>query len=504
MDQVVAQDFTGGVAARLAATDFSERQWARLYGVVLESDAELRTQWPWGKLGGGYGFSHIFHADDLLVGITASSGSIYTVGVPSTGEVTVPPLWSDTGVDRDGSKPVGLVPIPRSAGQGFVTAALFNSVDMAGTAVGVFVGSGGLVDTYEYTDRYPNDKADAGAMPRANVATMWGDRLVLGDIEWLEDEDVAFSGTNAIRYPNALWVSQAGQPDRWDLLDVVFIGVKDGSGTPQVIDLQPTEQGLLVLTTAGVYLLRGTPSNFDYEEIRPGMTLSTNATAGWWPGAGAAAWVSNTGWVWVSDGYRFYRIDEPLGLAMELDPAGFAVGWDDFLLVGVDDRMFAFRKFGEGGAWTELHVPGQLSSVFRLGAALYGLVDGDPWRLDRELTPRGYTGGVLHPVKVATRTLEGGDGHRKSFWRWFGLRAEPLDEAAALTAVKVYDGPALSAQSTELAVTLDASTEALAGRDEVLVPAHGPSLETAVQFEFEGDVSVEQVSAWFNQARSSR
>lgn len=504
MEQVAAHDFTGGVAARLAATDFSDRQWAELYGVVLESDAELRTQWPWVKLGTGTDFEHIFHGDDFLVGITPTSGSIYTIDIPPTGEVVSLPVWTDTGENRSDAKPVGLVPIPRTAGQGFATAALFNSIDMAGTALGVYGKAGIPSPVFEYTERYPNSTADAAAMPRANVATMWGDRLVLGDIEWIEDEDDPFSASNAIRYPNGLWLSQPGQPDRWDLLDTVLTGVKDGQGSPRVVDLQPTEQGLMILTTAGMYLLRGTPSSFDYEEIRPGMNPSVNATAGWWPGAGAAVWVSSVGWVWVSDGRGFYRIDEPLGLDMFSDPAGFAAGWDDFLLVGVGARMFAFRRFGDGGAWTELVTPGQLTSVFQLGAALYGLVDGVPWRMDRESPTRGHVDGVLHEVRVSSRTFEGGDGHRVSFWRAFGLRAEPLSDDAALTSVTLYDGPVLSAQSNSLAVTLDASTGTLAGRDELMVLGHGPSLEASVKYTFEGDVSVEQVTAWFNQARGSR
>lgn len=532
MDQVVAHDFTGGQAARLASTQFSDRQWARLYGLVLESDAEVRTQWPWQSLVdtevginvnnsweevdasatwdgvgsftvwevNGEPFDGLFHADELLVGISPD-GSLLTAPPPAS-DGSAQLTWSALPQSRPGGRLTALVPLPRDAGQGFVTSCLVNSVDMAGTAAAVYSDTGGSPALFEFTQRYPNGIGDADAMPRGNVATMWGDRLVLGDIEWLEDEAEPFSALNAIRYPNALWFSRPGQPDRWDLLDVAFMGVKDGQGVPTVVDLQPTEQGLLVLTTAGVYLLRGSPSNFDYEEVRPGLRPSPNATAGWWPGTGAAVWVSDSGEVWHSDGTTFIRIDEPLGLPTQFAPDGWVVGWDDFVLVGVGDRAFAFRTFGEGGAWTELHVPGPIRSAFVLGSSMYCLVAGVPSRLNRELEPRGGVNGARHPIRVATRTFEGGEGHRLSFWRYFGLRVEPLSEGAELTKVTLFSGPALSAQSKTMEVPV--STPALGGRDELLVPGPGASKESAVEFEFRGDISLEQVSAMFTQARGSR
>lgn len=499
MEQVVAHDFTGGIAARLASTQFSDRQWSELYGVVLESDAELRTQWPWQQVSDGEQFADMFHADDLLVGIT-DGGAVRAAPVPDPAGNPLT-AWSDVGVSRPDGRLLSLVPLPRDAGQGFVTAVLVNSADMGGTAVAVYDGPSGPA-SLEFENRFPNSPSDEGSMPRGNVATMWGDLLVLGNIEWLEDEDEPFSASNRARYPNALWFSRPGQPDRWDLLDVVFTGVRDGQGVPTVVGLQPTEQGLMVLTTAGIYLLRGSPSNFDYEEVRPGLSPSRNATVGWWAPSGAAAWVSSTGWVWHSDGVNFLRLDEPLGLPSKVDPDGFCLGWDDYLLAGVGSRVFVFRLLGDGGAWTELHVPGLPVRPFTLGSSMFCLIDGAPWRLSREVEPRGTVDGAPHPVKVSTRTFEGGDGHRLSFWRFFGLRAEPLFEGAALVAVTLFDGPVLSSQSRQLDVQLESGS--LAGRDELLVPGPGASLEASVRFTFEGDVSVEQVTAMFTQSRGSR
>lgn len=38
-------DFSGGIKAGYAATDFTDRQWADLYGVLFDADRTLRSQW---------------------------------------------------------------------------------------------------------------------------------------------------------------------------------------------------------------------------------------------------------------------------------------------------------------------------------------------------------------------------------------------------------------------------------------------------------------------------
>jgi len=38
-------DFSGGLKAGFAATDFSDRQWSELFGVLFDADRTLRSQW---------------------------------------------------------------------------------------------------------------------------------------------------------------------------------------------------------------------------------------------------------------------------------------------------------------------------------------------------------------------------------------------------------------------------------------------------------------------------
>lgn len=38
-------DFSGGLKAGYAATDFSDRQWSELFGVLFDADRTLRAQW---------------------------------------------------------------------------------------------------------------------------------------------------------------------------------------------------------------------------------------------------------------------------------------------------------------------------------------------------------------------------------------------------------------------------------------------------------------------------
>lgn len=45
MREVELADFSGGLKAGFAATDFTERQWSELFGVLFDADRRLRSQW---------------------------------------------------------------------------------------------------------------------------------------------------------------------------------------------------------------------------------------------------------------------------------------------------------------------------------------------------------------------------------------------------------------------------------------------------------------------------
>jgi len=503
MEILQAHDFTGGQAGRLAATHFTDRQWAELYGFVLESDAELRSQWSWEPVGADNGFVQVAHADDLLVALD-DTGQVWTAPIPDATDdlATVSALsWTVlAGADVDvNQRLTGLVPVPRKELFGFVTGVLVNGTGTAASTEAFIVhADGGTPALVDYPNRYA---IGTEAIPRANVATMWGDYLVLGDIEWLEDDDDPFASTNRADYPNALWISEPGAPTEWDEYAVVFTGIKDALGEARVVGLEVIDAGLMVLTTAGIYLLRGEPGSFEYEELRPGLGAVELGAVSWWSSTGAAVWVNEVGHVWHSDGRQFIRLDEPLELGAAEPTSAWVRSLSEFVLVGLGDRTFAFRSFGQDGAWTELFAPAGFFGWFQYGPCLYGTGGGRVWRLNRVASPRGAIDGTPQTSKVTSRTFEGGDGHRLSFWRRFGLRAQPEDAAADLTGVTLFSGPALQTGTPTLSVPILTGFDA---RAELIVPGPGAALEASVRFEFEGDVTVEQVSAWYVQSRGSR
>lgn len=45
IEQVELRTFIGGLRDALAADDFGENEWAELYGLLIEPDGRLRSQW---------------------------------------------------------------------------------------------------------------------------------------------------------------------------------------------------------------------------------------------------------------------------------------------------------------------------------------------------------------------------------------------------------------------------------------------------------------------------
>lgn len=45
MKEAELADFSGGLKAGFAATDFTDRQWSELFGVLFDADRRLRSQW---------------------------------------------------------------------------------------------------------------------------------------------------------------------------------------------------------------------------------------------------------------------------------------------------------------------------------------------------------------------------------------------------------------------------------------------------------------------------
>lgn len=494
--KTAASDFSGGQAAKLAATDFTERQWAKLKGLVLESAAEARSQWACQKVGAVAGFVDVSSVSGYLVGLKAD-GTIWTAPEPASGDAATvgATSWTRLGAVADPAlRILTTMPIRNETGEGFIPALLLNGQG-SDDAHAVYVS--GTPQLKTWTDRYPAGTHEAG-MPRAGAACMWGDFLVLGDIEWLKDVGSGFTAANAARYPHGLWFAQPTSVEEWDTIDVQWMGVKGGPEGTRIVDLLPLDTGLLVLTTAGTFMLRGTSIDHEYEEVRVGLDATERGAQ--WGHVGAGAWVDAGGQVWHSNGNEFVRLDEPLGLPRSSGGEVAALG--EFLVMSRLGRMFAFRAFTEDGAWTELVGPSAPTRLYATGDRLY-LLDGDGqlWRFDRGLdAERGQLHGVNVDVEVATRTLETGDGHDVTYWHRVGARLSSSG-SGRLQEVSIHPGPALDDSRVPMTRTMNRK---VGPRDEVVLPAHGPSREVSVELKLAGDVSVEQVSAWHIEGRSYR
>ena len=92
MQRVDINDFTGGINEQLAADNFSERQWAKLKGFVMDTDLTMRTQWAAQSIGGS---TAITGGAKAIGGFTGSSNS-YLVAIANNGKLWWAIAPSDT------------------------------------------------------------------------------------------------------------------------------------------------------------------------------------------------------------------------------------------------------------------------------------------------------------------------------------------------------------------------------------------------------------------------
>lgn len=482
MPEMKLDSFAGGVKDGFASTDFSERQWSVLSGVMFEPDGRLRSQWGAETVGGG-GWDGVLVADGLAVGVRAGRVVAFETDAPTVVDV------GDYGPVRP------LTVVPWLVDGAWTSAVLLGAVDLAATAVLVYRGGTGPV-AHTFADRFPSGTPSTDAMPYAQVGGTWGDYLLVGDVRWAADESLALSSTNQTRRSNGVWLSNPAKVDEWDPIDLLWAGNADVENV--VVGMFPLEMGLVVLTTAGVFLFRGTAVDSEYEELRLGIGPAAPEHVTYWPAAGAVVWTDGRGQVWHTNGQEFGRLDRPLPAASAGGPVT-AVG--DHVLAVRDGRLWAFHLAGEDGAWSELMLPGLVgppTSMVTSGGSVF-VADGTSlWRLAPGL-PRGQFDAELLPVTVVTPTLSTGDAHRRTSWHRFGVR---LAGPGRLVGARALPRPwAASAPVGEVAY---GTATVGADRQGHVWPAHGPSSEATFAFEGEGDLTVEGVTVWFHTGRSER
>lgn len=365
-----------------------------------------------------------------------------------------------------------------------------------------------LVKVKEWTNTFPNDvDGTADSMPRAGRCVMWGDFLVLGDIVWKADPDQPFSDSNKSRYSHGLWFSIPGKTDTWDPVDTVFTGQKAGGNVVQ--GLFPLEPGLLIVTSALVALLQGSPDDFIYRELRSGISNCGRNGVSTWPSKGGVVWADQNDYVWFTNGESFQRLDE----AIDINDARSVAATDEYLFVSSPSDTHVFRLYAEGGGWTRLTgtsgflkmqaTPRFLFGLeaidsggdFILDSPTNGILDQNLlWIQSRTMTAfdltsdeRGtFNGRKLRSI-IRTRPLPGA-GHEVRFWHRYGIRAKGLGSV-----VKGIARP--SADESERGYEQRISGN-LNRRNNYILDAHGPSFEATFDVEFDGDVTVEHMTVW--------
>jgi hypothetical protein len=404
----------------------------------------------------------------------------------------------------------------------WVSAGLLNRVDVSGNAAAIYRDpSTDEIAVKTWSNRYPTAAEDgtADSMPRANITASWGDFLFLGDIEYRADPTQPFSGTNATHFPHGLWRSVAGTSDRWSVDDVFFVGQKLENNA--VLGMFALERGLVVVTQSTVALLRGTPDDFAYEELRNGISPETRDEVVFWPYAGLVVWMDRFGRVWATNGDTVARIDNNITIQRTGPGCVLAVDQNLFVSGRVDVRVF--HSFGEQGSWTTLITPSGWqqaafcgASVIGVGAdqeslgtfilddAVFGLLDENTlhgtvdsvqvFNLREEARRGTFNGRPVRPV-LRTRPLPG-SSDRTVFWHRFGVRA---NGPGRLSRVVSYGSADLSERGLESRVNAR-----LTDRKDWTFLAHGPSLEAVFEFEFEGDVTPEHVNVSAHRGKSER
>jgi hypothetical protein len=372
-----------------------------------------------------------------------------------------------------------------------------------------------------------------GYVPRANVGVFWNGQLVLGDIEYYKSySDLAplqpLTNTNATRQSNGIWFSNPGQPDTFDPLGMFTVGSADAVITGMVV----VPQGLIILTTSptdgdGVILLRGNSVgvvndrdvdlNFSVEVIR-GHFGGIDRPNGYgdaislWPSIGNAVFINENGGIWHTNVEDVVQLDA-FGAAI---PSRASVldnlaSVDRFLFVGRDNRLLVMREFSSNGAWTEMVYPGTVTpaclttlegSVYFISnhgvaGATGGLVNRIVANYNVESasdSERGMIDGVLVDLTISTRTLGDPKRFEKSMWHRFGLRARGI-RGAVLKSFTVAAGSLLKGSFAPLATTYSPAKN-IGDRFEVVVPAHGPSIEAYATIVMQGDLEIESVTAY--------
>lgn len=519
---VPMSDFSGGQVPRLAASDFSERQWSSIRGLVMEDPTRLRSQWPVQRVGDNeQGFEQLGVVRGWLVA-KKPGGSFWVCPPPGphTSAVGTRNMrWTRIGAP---GHPVHIsdvnlniicqVPWRQSGSSvGFREGLLLNGRNRSGNAFVIVPPTSGNNPADVHVAAYPRFPSGSNAfIPPANVGAMWGDHLVLGDIRWVSRETDPFGSGNNTTYPNGLWYSSPTSIEQWATVDVEFVSFYDDTGAGsnfEIRSLQQVEAGMMVFCGSGIAMLRGTsaPNDHDFEPLRAGLGVRRGRGAvSAWSQTGNVFFADNGGRLFSTDSADFAHVNEGTALPARKDLATEVCPLLTHLLVAHEDgRLLYLRAIENEAVWGELVTPTSgVREMLSVGGQAYWLDDaGRCWRFtvsERRDSERGRANGQVLELRLASRTMALGGNHEKSFWHRLGVRGKG---PGMLKYAILRPGPALGDNHPRL---MHEPRETMGSRYRRVFRAHGPSAEASADLRFEGDVEVESVDWWVHQGSGER
>jgi hypothetical protein len=412
---------------------------------------------------------------------------------------------------------------------------------------------------YTYLDRDSTLLPGNGIIPRGNVGTMWGNQLILGDIEWRSDSaltadttkitlgaDQALVGTpgltdgNTEPHRGSFYYSEA-DIDEFDTRSVLRASASDA----RIAGMYMLDNRLICVTTSGggndgVVSFSGNlgqlhpyssaiaqnPFAVRRQLIRGGVGVADTPDDGayygsqtcLWSEAGLVVFVDSLGGVFYTDGQVCDRLDR-YG-PRQPSTSGYsdhvaAVG--KHLLVWRSGRlllMTLLESNGESasGCWTELvppnnpTVPGHIKSMIGSGRQVFMVVKGQIWRyaVDGTDAERGRANNVELPITVSTQTIGDPTGHKKTNWYRVGLSFFTAQTARLDSVVVRGEAALVSASPTPTpnpspvpSYQISPNNTYVNGHYDFVSPAGiGPQTVMSATYTLYGNVVLKSFSVW--------
>ena len=417
---------------------------------------------------------------------------------------------------------------------------------------------------YTYYDANKAVLPGVGIIPRANIGTMWGGLLILGDIEYMNDKistvdtDITMTpaantamlgtsyATNVLRdgstapHRGSFYYSE-GEIDVFDPRSQLRTS---GSDT-RIAGMHVIDNRLITITTSGgendgvivwsgnlsglKSYATGTANPFAVRKqvLKGGVGVADYADNGGghinqtclWPDAGTVLFVDSRGGVFSTNGQTVNRIDaygpkQPKYSTYSDHTA--AVG--KYAFIWRDRRLMLFTAVGYqdgqlSGCWTELVTPpisapvaaSDLKSMVGSGNNMFLIADGIVWRYAINGLPseRGQINGVNTDITISTASFGAPQDYAKVNWDKFGVNFSTTT-GCTLKSITVNGGPALQI-GTPSYTAISSSRSFTEGYHSVIVPAGiGSRTIVSATYVLQGQFVLESNTFWFNGSTTNK